>query len=253
MDLFSLKGKIALVTGSSRGLGLAMARGLGEAGATVILHGRDEQRLGLTLESLKGAGLTCYGYPFDVTERKAVLASVDAMEREVGPIGILVNNAGINIRLPFEEYKTGEWMSILDTNLHGVIHLTQAVGKKMIIRRSGKIINITSISSTIARPKIVPYAASKGALKMLTKGLAVEWAPYNIQVNAIGPGFFITDETDELIRDEAFDGWVRERVPAGRWGKPHELVGTVVYLASGASDFVTGQTVYVDGGWLSTY
>ena len=252
MDLFRLKGRIAMITGSSRGLGLAMARGLAEAGAEIILNGMDKKRLGSTLDSIKTEGFTAHAYPFDVRDPAAVNAQVEAIEDEVGPIDILVNNAGINIRRLFEDYAEEEWRSILDTNLFGVIHVTQAVGKRMIARRRGKVINTTSVSSTISRPKIIPYVASKGGLKMLTKGLAVEWAPYNIQVNAIGPGWFATDETAELTADDEFDEWVRRRTPAGRWGRPVELVGTVVYLASNASDFVTGQTVYVDGGWLSS-
>ncbi len=252
MKLFDLSGKVALVTGSSRGLGFAMARGLGEAGATVVLNSRHDEALQKAVDRLRAGGLSCRGYAFDVSDEAAVYQVVEAIESDVGPLGILVNNAGMNVRAPLEEFKTEDWFRIMDTNLNGVFYLSMAVGKRMIERRAGKIVNIASISSEVVRFKTAPYCVSKGAVKLLTKGLGVEWAKYNIQVNAIGPGFFLTELTESLAKEEEFNSWVCAGTPMGRWGKPEELVGTAVYLASDASSFLTGQTIYVDGGWLST-
>jgi len=252
MDLFSLKKMRALITGSSRGLGLAFARGLARAGATVILNGRDEGRLARAVRSLRAGRITARGYAFDVTRPDEVEEAVGRIEKEVGAINILVNNAGVTARAPIEEMAVETWREVIDVNLHGMFHLSRAVGKRMIRRGRGKIINIASLLSEAPRPTVSPYAVSKAAVKMLTKSLAIEWAKHNIQVNAIGPGYFDTEMTRPLVKDREFDAWVKSRTPAGRWGKPSDLVGAAVFLASRASDFITGQVIYVDGGWLAS-
>lgn len=251
MNLFSLKNKRALVTGSSRGLGLAIATGLGRAGATVILNGRKEARLAKAVKSLRAKRIKTHGYAFDVTRPDQVEDAVMRIEKEVGAISILVNNAGINLRAPIEEMPVETWHEVMDVNLHGMFYVSQAVGKRMIRRKRGKIINLASLLSEAARPTIAAYAASKGAVKMLTKSLAVEWAQYNIQVNAIGPGYFDTELNQPLVQNKQFDKWVKSKTPADRWGKPDELAGVAVFLASKASAFITGQVLYVDGGWLA--
>lgn len=251
MQLFSLKNKRALITGSSQGLGLAMAEGLGKAGATIILNGRNVEKLRRARKKLRGKKIKAFAYPFDVTHEDQVIESVGRIEKEVGPIGILVNNAGMNLRAPIEDFPTDQWHQVMDLNLDAVFYVSKAVGKRMIRRRRGKVINIASLLSEAARPTIAPYTASKGAVKMFTKALATEWAKHNIQVNAIGPGYFATAMNAPLVKDKKFDAWVRARTPAGRWGHPSELVGAAVFFASRASDFVTGQILYVDGGWLA--
>lgn len=252
MRLFDLSGKTALVTGSSQGLGYAIAQGLGEAGARVVLNGRNAEKLEKARSSLEKTGLDARGYAFDVADEWGVTVGVERIEEEVGPIGILVNNAGINRRSPAEDFPTQDWRDIFGTNLDGMFFVSRAVGKRMIERKEGKVVNIASLLSEAARPSITPYAASKGAVKMLTKGLAVEWAKHNIQVNAIGPGYFVTEMNKPLKADEAFDAWVKSQAPAGRWGEPNELVGAAVFFASRASDYVSGQVLYVDGGWLAS-
>ena len=251
MQLFSLKGKRAFITGSSQGLGLAMAEGLGKAGATVILNGRNVKKLERARKKLRARRIRTFAYPFDVTQEEQVIAGVAAIEKEVGPIDILVNNAGINLRAPIEDFPTAQWHQLMDLNLNAVFYVSKAVGKRMIRRRRGKVINIASLLSEAARPTIAPYTASKGGIKMFTKAMATEWAKHNIQVNAIGPGYFATPMNEKLVKDKRFDAWVKARTPAGRWGDPSELVGAAVFFASRASDFVTGQILYVDGGWLA--
>ena len=251
-DPFDLGGRVALVTGSSRGLGLAMARGLGRAGALLVLNGRDYAALDRTAAVLAGEGLGVHALAFDVTDRAAVEAAVDDIEGRIGPIGILVNNAGIQRRAPLEEMEEAVWREVIEVNLTSAFIVGQAVGRRMIARRRGKIINICSLTSEVTRPSIAPYTAAKGGLKMLTKSMAVEWAKHNVQVNGIGPGYFATELNTALINNPEFDAWVRARTPAGRWAEPEELAGTAVFLASAASDFVTGQVIYVDGGLLST-
>ncbi|HET6519310.1 MAG TPA: SDR family oxidoreductase [Geminicoccaceae bacterium] len=251
-DPFDLGGRVALVTGSSRGLGLAMARGLGRAGALLVLNGRDYAALDRTAAVLAGEGLGVHALAFDVTDRAAVEAAVDDIEGRIGPIGILVNNAGIQRRAPLEEMEEAVWREVIEVNLTSAFIVGQAVGRRMIARRRGKIINICSLTSEVTRPSIAPYTAAKGGLKMLTKSMAVEWARHNVQVNGIGPGYFATELNTALIDNPEFDAWVRARTPAGRWAEPEELAGTAVFLASAASDFVTGQVIYVDGGLLST-
>jgi gluconate 5-dehydrogenase len=246
--LFDVHGKVALIAGSSRGLGFAIARGLGQAGATLVLNGRDEERLKNAVSALSKEGLTVYGYAFDVTDEGTIQGKIPSIEEEVGPIEILVNSAGIQRRGPLETIEESTWREVIDINLTGVFLASKHTAKRMIGRRSGKIINICSLMSELGRPTTGPYAAAKGGVKMLTKAMAVEWAQYNIQVNGLGPGYFLTEMTKPLAEDPAFDAWIRSRTPAGRWGDPAELVGTAIFLASRASDFVTGQIIYVDGG-----
>ncbi len=251
MKLFDLSGKLALVTGSSRGLGRTIAHGLGLAGAAVALNGRRPEALAEVQDAFREDGIEAHLCSFDVTDEAAVERAVDRLERQVGHVDILVNNAGVNLRGEFESYGEERWRELMSVNLDGVFHVTKAVGRRMVRRGFGKIINIASLMSEAGRPTTTPYAASKGAVKMLTRSLAAEWGPHNIQVNGIGPGYFLTEMTRPMRDDPELDAWVRERTPAGRWGDPEELVGAAVFLASEASSFVNGQIVYVDGGWLS--
>ena len=250
-SLLDLKGKIALVTGSSHGLGLVVARGLGNAGATVVLNGRDRTRLDKACCDLRAEGLKVSGYVFDVTASDQIQAQVSLIREEIGPIDILVNNAGIQIRASLEDFEEENWKRLIDINLTGTFLVSRAVGKDMIRRQSGKIINICSLQSEVGRQTIAPYAASKGGVKMLTKGMATDWGKYNIQVNGIGPGYFMTEMTRPLADNAEFDRWLKTRTPAGRWGDPEELVGTAIFLASKASSFINGQIIYVDGGVLA--
>jgi gluconate 5-dehydrogenase len=249
--LFNITGKIALITGGSGGLGFAFARGLGQAGATVILNGRKKDKLQHAVLNLSKEGLVVHGYAFDVTKEEQVHFNILKIEEEVGPIEILVNSAGIQSRGHLEEIEESVWREVIDVNLTGVFLASKHVAQKMIPRKSGKVINICSLLSEFARPTTGPYTAAKGGVKMLTKAMAVEWAKYNIQVNGIGPGYFATEMNRPLAEDPKFDAWIQSRTPVGRWGDPAELVGTAVYLASRASDFVTGQIIYVDGGILA--
>ncbi len=251
MRRFDLTERIALVTGSSQGLGFAMARGLGEAGATVILNGRDPARLEQARQNFLDSNISVYACAFDVTVEDQVTQAVKRIEEEIGPISILVNNAGVNLRGPLENYEAARWRQQMELNLDAVFLMTKAVGVKMISRHAGKIINVLSLMSEGGRPSTAPYAASKGAVKMFTKATAVEWAGHNVQVNAIGPGYFVTPLTAGLRADPDFDRWVCTRTPAGRWGCVEELAGAVIFFASPASDFITGQVLYVDGGWLA--
>lgn len=252
MNLFDLTGQNALVTGSSQGLGLAMARGLAQAGATVILNGRDPNKLDQAVETLKGEGLSVRGFAFDITDTVQIKSEIPRIEQKVGAIHILVNNAGIQRRAPLVTFEEADWRDVIETNLTSVFLVTQQVVGGMIERKSGKIINIGSLTSELGRKSIGPYAASKGGVKLLTKVMAVEWGEYNIQVNGIGPGYFATEMTVPLIADAEFNAWVCKRTPAGRWGNPSELAGAVIFLASRASDFVNGHMLYVDGGLLAS-
>jgi gluconate 5-dehydrogenase len=251
MPLFDLSGRTALVTGSSRGLGLAMATGLADAGATIILNARDPAALDAAAAPLRARGATVHVAAFDVTDEAAIQASLEP-HLAAGPIDILVNNAGLQRRAPFAEQPREAWTAMFETHVFGAVKLVQAVTPSMIARGRGKIINICSLMSEVARPSVAPYAAAKGALKMLTKAMAIELAPHNIQVNGIGPGYFATELNAALIADATFDAFVRKRTPAGRWGEPAELAGAAVFLAADASNFVTGQIVYVDGGILAS-
>ncbi len=251
-SLFDLAGRVALVTGSSRGLGFTLARGLGQAGATVVLNGRDRKRLSAAVERLAGEGFPVSGSSFDVRDASAIAGEVERIEREVGPLSILVNNAGIQRRAPILDMKEEVWREVLDVDLTGVFLTARAVARGMVERREGKIINICSLVSEVGRRTISPYTAAKGGVRMLTRAMAVEWAPHNVQVNGIGPGYFATEMNEALVQDPAFDAWLKARTPAGRWGRPEELVGAAVFLASRASSFVTGQIIYVDGGVLAS-
>ncbi|MET8978698.1 glucose 1-dehydrogenase [Streptomyces sp. NPDC004539] len=246
--LFDITGKTALVTGSSRGIGLALARGLAEAGCTVVLNGRDEARLAEAARELPGKVHTAV---FDVTDGPSVAAGVKDVEERVGPIDILVNNAGMQLRAPLLEFTDSDWHRILDTNLTSAFLVGREAARYMTARGHGKIVNICSLQSEVVRPGIAPYSATKGALKMLTKGMCADWGPSGVQVNGLGPGYIETELTQALVDDEEFSAWVRKRTPAGRWGRTEDLVGGVLFLASPAADFVSGQILYVDGGMTS--
>ncbi len=250
-QLFDLSGKIALVTGSSRGLGFTIAKGLGQAGATVVLNDNVQERLGAACKDLQQEGMQAHGYVFDVTDKNQVKDAVAKIEQEVGPIGILVNNVGIQIRRPLEEFDEDDWERIVKINLTSMFIVSKYVVHGMIERKSGKIILIGSMQSELGRPTITPYAATKGGVKMLMRGMATEWAKHNIQINGIGPGYFITDMTKALVEDEKFNSWLCSRTPANRWGNPEELIGAAVFLSSKASDYVNGHMLYVDGGMLA--
>ncbi len=249
-SLFDLTGRTALITGSSQGLGFALARGLAAAGASIVLNGRDEKKLAAAADTLRTAAKVSTA-AFDVTDGAACARAVARIEAEFAPIDILVNNAGIHRRAPLAQMEETQWREVIETNLTSAFLVARAVGPRMIARGRGKIINICSLMSEIGRPTTGNYAAAKGGLKMLTRAMAVEWAKHGLQVNAIGPGYFATELTKSLVENPEFNQWVCQRTPAGRWGKPEELVGTAVFLASGASDFVNGQIVYVDGGMLA--
>jgi gluconate 5-dehydrogenase len=252
IELFDLTGRLALITGSSRGLGAAIARALAEAGATIVLNGRDERALAVTAAAFERDGLRATTAPFDVTDPAAVAAAIEHIEERQGPIAILVNNAGIQIRQPLVEFTAEDWRRIFATNVDSAFYVAQAVAKHMIGRGHGKIINIGSVQSELGRPSIAPYAATKGAIRMLTRAMATEWGPLGLQINAIAPGYFDTDLTAALVEDETFSGWLFKRVPAGRWGRPDELGGAAIFLASDASSFVNGHLLMVDGGMTAS-
>ena len=254
MTLFDLTGKVAVVTGATHGLGMAMAKGRGKAGASLGINGHSSQaRLDQAVEEYLRDGLEASGYLFDVTDEDAVEAAVDRIESEVGPIDVLVNNAGIIKRIPLLDMSLDEWSDIIRTDLTGVFVMTKPVVKRMIRRGSGKVINICSMMSELGRNSVGAYAAAKGGLKMLTRNMATEWAKHNIQVNGIGPGYFATSQTEPIRVDgHPFNEFILNRTPAGRWGEPDDLQGAAVFLASKASDFVNGQIIYVDGGILAT-
>jgi gluconate 5-dehydrogenase len=252
MSAFSLANKNALITGSSRGIGKALALALAKAGAHVILNGRDQTMLVSTLAEFKSLGVSASISSFDVTNEPAVNSAVAGIEKDVGPIHILVNNSGIQIRNPLENYATADWEKLMATNLTSIFLVSRAVAQNMIARKAGKIINVVSVNAEHARYGIAPYSASKGAIKMLTKGMCVDWARHGLQINGLGPGYFDTEMTAPLVADKEFTAWVEKRVPTGRWGRVEELGGAAVFLASSASDFVNGHTLYVDGGITAT-
>lgn len=251
LALFNLAGRRALITGSGRGIGLALARGLARAGAAVIVNARDEAGTRSALGLLREEGLDATAAPFDVTKADDVASAIDALESQTGPIDILVNNAGTQRRAPLESFAAQDWSDLMSVNLDGVFHVSQAVARHMLPRGRGKIINICSVQSELARPTIAPYAASKGAVRMLTKGMCADWARHGIQVNAIAPGYFATELNRTLADDPEFSAWLCKRTPAGRWGNVDELCGAAIFLASDASSFVNGQTLFVDGGLTS--
>lgn len=249
---FRLDGRLALVTGSSGGIGLALARGLGQAGAAVVLNGRDRGKLEAAAAALRGEGLTVHTSAFDATDAAAVEAAVAAVESGVGAIDVLVNNAGTTRRAPLTELSRADWDLVMSTNVDGPFFVGQAVARRMAARKRGRIINICSVMSELGRPGTAAYTASKGALKMLTKAMAVDLAPYGINVNGIAPGYFATELTAPLVADEKFSAWVASRAPLGRWGRVEELAPAAVFLASDASSFVTGHLLFIDGGMTAT-
>ncbi len=246
--LFDLSGRIALVTGSSAGIGCALASGLGRAGAQVVLNGRRPEKVADAARKLRDEGALVFEMAFDVTDRAAVMAAVEEIEVDVGPIDILINNAGMQRRGPLEDYPEEAWHQLMTTNVDSVFYVSQAVARRMIPRGRGKIINICSVQSELGRPSIAPYAATKGAVKMLTKGMAIDWGKHGLQVNGIGPGYFKTELNQALVDDKAFSDWLIARTPSRRWGELEDLIGAAVFLASDAANFVNGQILYVDGG-----
>jgi gluconate 5-dehydrogenase len=246
--LFSLDDAVALVTGSSGGIGLALARGLAEAGARVVVNGRDPRKVAAAVASMRSDGLLADAAVFDVTDPEAVESGVASIEHDIGPIRVLINNAGIQRRAPLEDFSPETWRELMRTNLDAVFYVGQAVAKRMIPRGKGQIINIASVQSELARTNIAPYTASKGAVKMLTKGMATDWGKHGLRANALAPGYFRTELNKALVEDEKFSAWLSTRTPLGRWGEVQELVGAAIFLASDASSFVNGHVLYVDGG-----
>jgi gluconate 5-dehydrogenase len=251
LQLFDLTGRTALITGSSRGLGRAFAEGLALAGARVILNGVNPDRLRAAADEMRASGLDVLTAHFDVTDEAAVVASFEKFDADGIDIDILVNNAGIQFRKPMLELETADWRRVIEANLTSAFVVGREAARRMADRGRGKIINIGSLTSELARATVAPYTVAKGGMKMLTKAMAAEWGERGIQANAIGPGYMITDMNEALIADPNFDAWVKARTPARRWGRPEELVGTAIYLASDASNYVSGQIIYADGGMIS--
>ena len=247
IELFNLKGKKALITGSSQGIGYALAKGLDAAGAEIILNGRNKDKLDQAAKSLTPKH-NLYQLSFDVTDQNETNKAINKFENEIGPIEILINNAGMQYRTPLEDFPVDMFEQLLKTNISSVFNVSQAVARHMIKRSSGKIINIASVQTSLARPGIAPYTATKGAVGNLTKGMATDWAKYGLQCNAIAPGYFDTPLNAALVSDKDFTAWLEKRTPAGRWGEVEELVGASIFLSSNASNFVNGHTLYVDGG-----
>lgn len=251
-DLFDIRDRLALVTGSTRGLGNALARGLAEQGAHVILHGRRQEAAEEAARKLAAeAGARVDAVAFDVTDAEAVKAAIEPLIERLGVPDILVNNAGLQKRAPFNDFDPADWDAVIATNLSSAFYVSKALSPAMSERGSGKIVNIGSVQSKLARETIVPYAASKGGVALLTQGMAADLARYGIQVNCLSPGYFQTDMNQALWQDADFNAWIEKRTPAQRWGQIEELVGTLIYLCSGASNFVSGQNVFVDGGMTS--
>lgn len=247
-SIFALDGRLALVTGSSQGIGLALAGGLAEHGAKVIINGRNQAPVARASEILSAQGHTAFEAVFDVTDPEATRTAIDHIEAEIGGLDILVNNAGMQFRAPLEEFPHDKWRQLLDANISSAFYAAQAAAVFMIKRGRGKIINIASVQSELARPGIAPYAATKGAIRNLTRGMATDWARHGLQVNAIAPGYFKTPLNQALLDNPEFCDWLAKRTPAGRWGEVAEMIGAAVFLASDASSFVNGHTLYVDGG-----
>ncbi|MDF3918095.1 SDR family oxidoreductase [Salinicola salarius] len=251
-DLFDIRDRLALVTGSTRGLGNALARGLAEQGAHVILHGRRQEAAEEAARKLAAeTGARVDAVAFDVTDAEAVKAAIEPLIERLGVPDILVNNAGLQKRAPFNDFDPADWDAVIATNLSSAFYVSKALSPAMSERGSGKIVNIGSVQSKLARETIVPYAASKGGVALLTQGMAADLARYGIQVNCLSPGYFQTDMNQALWQDADFNAWIEKRTPAQRWGQVEELVGTLIYLCSGASNFVSGQNVFVDGGMTS--
>lgn len=245
LKLFDLTGRRALVTGSSQGIGFALAKGLQAAGADIVLNGRDTGKVEAAAQALEGK---VHQLPFDVTDHDAARSAIDGFEQETGPIDILVNNAGMQHRTPLEDFPADAFERLMQTNIASVFHVGQACARHMISRGRGKIINIASVQTALARPGIAPYTMTKGAVANLTKGMATDWAKYGLQCNGLAPGYFDTPLNAALVADPEFSAWLEKRTPAGRWGNVEELVGTCIFLASDASSFVNGTTIFVDGG-----
>ncbi|MEQ6120512.1 gluconate 5-dehydrogenase [Reichenbachiella sp. MALMAid0571] len=254
LDLFDLTGKTALITGGTHGLGMAMAMGIGKAGATVVVNGNSsQQKIDDALAQYREAGIDAKGYLFDVTNEQAVKINIAKIEKEVGHIDILINNAGIIKRVPLEEMEVEDFEQVIKVDLVSPFIVSKYVVKGMIARKSGKIINICSMMSELGRNTVGAYAAAKGGLKMLTRNMATEWGKHNIQINGIGPGYFATSQTAPIrVEGHPFNDFIVSRTPAGKWGDPDELAGTAIFLSSQASNFVNGQIIYVDGGLLAT-
>ncbi|MGJ8627913.1 MAG: SDR family oxidoreductase [Sulfitobacter sp.] len=248
LQMFDLTGLRALITGSSQGIGFALARGLVGAGAEIVLNGRDPAKLATAAAELEKDGATVHQLAFDATDHDGVRAAVDGFEAATGPIDILINNAGMQHRTELENFSADAFERLIQTNISSVFHVGQAVGRHMIERGRGKIINIASVQTALARPGIAPYTATKGAVGNLTKGMATDWAKHGLNCNAIAPGYFDTPLNAALVADPEFSAWLAKRTPAGRWGNVDELVGAAVFLSSAASSFVNGHTLYVDGG-----
>jgi len=252
-ELFDLSGKVALVTGATHGLGMAMAKSLAKSGATLIINGNTPDKMKMAIEEYAADTIEAHGFLFDVTDAIAVDKQVTVIEEKFGPIHILVNNAGMIMRVPALDMGVGDFRKVVDVDLVSPFILSQRIGRTMKENGGGKIINICSMMSELGRDTVSAYAAAKGGLKMLTKNLATEWAQYNIQVNGIGPGYFATDQTAPIrVQGHPFNDFIVNRTPAGRWGDPEDLAGATIFLASKASDFVNGQIIYVDGGLLAT-
>ena len=245
---FDLTGRTALITGSSAGIGFALARGLAGAGARIVLNARNADKLEAAAATLRGEGADIVTASFDVTSGEAVKEAVDRIERDIGPIDILINNAGMQRRAPLDQFEEAHWHELMKTNLDSVFLVGQAVARHMIGRKRGKIVNVCSVQSELGRPGIAPYTASKGAVKMLTKGMAIDWGQHGIQVNGLGPGYFKTELNEALVKNEDFSKWLIGRTPSRRWGDVEDLVGAAVFLSSAASNFVNGHILYVDGG-----
>lgn len=251
--LFGLEGKVALVTGAVQGLGFTMASGLGKSGATIVFNGRNADKVAKAQKEYESMGIKAHGLVFDVTDSKAIKAAIEKIETEIGPIEILINNAGVMKKAPLEDFPEEDWQDVLDINLTAPQRVAQFVAQRMIPRKRGKIINICSMMSELGRPTTGAYAAAKGGLKMLTRAMATEWARHNIQVNGIGPGYHLTAITQPLKDNEKFNDLLMARTPAKRWGTPEDLIGPAIFLSSESSAFVNGHILYVDGGILASF
>lgn len=250
--MFDLSGRTALITGAARGLGFAYAKGLAAAGAEVVINDLHAAGVDAAVDKLKTKGLSARGKAFDIVDEAGVAQAFADLDGDGVSIDILINNAGIQLRKPLVDIGLEEWRKVIDINLNSAFVVARQAALRMIARgRGGKIINVGSVNSQAARPSIAPYCSAKGGLVMLSRAMAAEWARYGIQVNTIAPGYILTEMTQTLADDPAFDAWVKASNPAQRWGRPEDLVGTAIYLASSASDYVQGQVIFVDGGWLS--
>ncbi|WFS04532.1 SDR family oxidoreductase [Rhizobium tumorigenes] len=247
-NLFDLTGRRALITGSSQGIGYALAEGLASYGAEVVINGRTSSAVAAAVETLRAKGFVAHASVFDVTKKDATDQGVAEIEAGIGAIDILINNAGMQFRSPLEEFPADKWELLLATNISSVFYVGQAVAKGMIARKQGKVINIASVQSELARPGIAPYTATKGAVRNLTRGMCADWAKHGLQINAIAPGYFKTPLNQALVDNPEFTSWLEKRTPAGRWGDVEELIGAAVFLSGKSSSFVNGHTLYVDGG-----